>query len=191
MIKNSKKWVLFLLLLGFFGYGCGGSSQDRQANTDDAVQDFALLAQSLVGFFKNSLNSCESFNSVLVGLSQDPQKCDNGDDGSFTLIHGNVECTNGSPLNLSSDFTMNQTNCEDKDNNVISDGPLDFNFSTSNQGNIVLMSSTGIVVNGFNITTSNFEVKLRFTNNTLNCSGNLTVDGDECQVNSNCDNCKF
>jgi len=169
---------------------CGGSG-GRQASTDDATHDYALLAQSIVGFFKNNLSSCDNFFTVLNGLSQDPTNCDNPDaGGTFTLTHDSGTCTDA-PLNASVNFTMNQTNCFDKNAAVTSEGVLTFNFSTSSKGNIVLVASPAIVTEGLNIDFTDFEVNFHFTNNTLTCSGNMNVDGQNCSINSNCGHCGF
>ncbi len=188
-MKSLRIKILLLLAAVCYWAGCNGPSTERQRIINDATTYFSLLAQTFIQFFQNDLNSCNNFLSIANGLSIIPQDCDNPPDGGFQLSIADVSCTGGSPLTASVTLTLDFTNCDDRDNKVISTGPLIFSVNFTSSEIFVNVSSPGIEVDGLEFVFSNMNVNVNFSNGNVTCEGDLTVDGETCSVNSNCDKC--
>lgn len=186
-MKQLRKIVL--LFLAAATLACGGA-RDRQTDINDATQYFSLLAQTLVQFFQNDLTTCENFLKIYDQLSTDAFDCDNGSEGRFNLVKNSVSCAGGSPLVATADFTLEFDNCADDPNDVTLTGPLSFALNFTRSQIFVLVTTPNVVVNGLNFFTDNMDIEIRFSSGNVNCDGNLTVDGDQCGIRSNCESCK-
>jgi hypothetical protein len=184
-VKKLRKILSTVVLLPLF-FGC--SSQDQDI-TNEATRYFSVLAQTLVQFFQNDLTTCSQFQSIYDELSTDFFNCDNGDIGQFNLIKVSVSCTDGSPLIATADFVIEFADCEDSDNDVTTTGPISFSLNFTRTENFVLVSSTSVNINGLNFVFDNLNVEINFSNGNVNCDGDLTVDGEQCSVDDDCEGC--
>jgi len=187
-MRHWRHWAAGLILLTFGFAACSGS-RSRQDDIDEATQYFSLLAQTLVQFFQNDLTKCSSFNMIYDQISTASFDCDNGTEGKFNMLKNNVTCVDGSPLLATADFTLIMDNCADDPNSVTTTGPINFSLNFTSSKDFVLVASPSVVVNGLEFVFSGFEVQIKFSSGNLDCEGEMTVDGENCSVNSNCESC--
>lgn len=192
MKLRSKICVLFAVILFCINLiACDGGKQTFEDDVNDGTTYLSLLAQTLVEFFQNSLNSCEDFQNTVAGLSSDLQDCRKAPDGIFQLTQTDAPvCLDGSPLKAMVKFQLEQNNCADE-NNILINGVTNFVLNFSGEGNIVNLVSDGVTINGNVFEFSDFILKLNFVNTSLNCSGHIRVNGEECRISSNCQTCRF
>lgn len=168
--------------------GCG---RDRQV--DQVTRSLALTVRTFIEFFQDNLGNCDLFFQIYDDLTEEVQPCDNPGDGTFQVTKGMIECENGPPLTATVDFTLVQDNCQDDGTKITSTGTILMTLDFSAAGNIGILASTDLVAQDLTFVFDNFQSKVDLSNNNLSCSdsGDLTVDGANCSVSSNCRQCDF
>lgn len=183
--------VLFLFLVIVFFSQCGFGSRQKEA--DRVTRALALTVRTFLNFFQDNLSNCDAFFQIYDEISTEPQECDNGSEGSFQLSKGMVTCEDGPPLTAEADFILVQNNCRDNGTDITSTGSMGMIINFSAAGNIGMLSTSDLEAQGLMFVFDGFETKLDFSNNNLSCndSGDLTVDGSNCSVSSDCRRCNF
>ncbi len=182
-----RNGLILFFLLGTVA--CGPSGRDAEVNR--VTQALALTARTFVSFFQDDLKNCDRFENIYDELSTSPEPCDGR--GFFQLSKLSVSCENSSPLNAQADFVLEQIDCRDNGTGITSSGKMTLSLQFSSQGNIVLMASQELFAQELVFNFQDFQVKINLSSNNLSCSdsGNLTVDGEDCNVASNCRSCRF
>jgi len=185
-ILNRLKIGILLALV--FCWGCG-----RNTQVDDVTQALALTLRTFINFFQDNLGNCDLFLQIYDELTETVQECDNPGEGTFQLTKISVICENGPPLTATADFILDQTDCQDNGTKITSTGSMTMTLSFSAAGNIGILASTNLVAQDMTFVFDNFQTKVDLSNNNLSCgdSGDLTVDGSNCSVSSNCQKCNF
>ncbi|MDX1386100.1 MAG: hypothetical protein R3257_00820 [bacterium] len=180
--------IILIILIG--GSGCISGFQD---DVNKVTQALALTLRTFISFFQENLGDCEAFLSIYDGISEEPETCDNGDEGSFQLTKLSVECIDGPPLTATANFILSQNNCQDDGTEITATGDMNMTLSFSAAGNIGTLSSQDFLAQGLTFVFGNFETKVEFANNNLSCddSDDLLVDGDDCEVSGDCQDCNF
>lgn len=157
------------------------------------TQALALTVRTFIFFFQENLGNCTSFLEIYDAISEEPQTCDNGTDGSFQVTKVSVTCIDGPPLTATANFVLSQDNCQDDGTEITATGDMNMSLSFSAAGNIGTLSSQDFLAQGLTFIFGNFETKVDFSNNNLSCddSDDLNVDRDDCEVSGDCESCDF
>ena len=184
-----KRWAILTFIFIYLS-GCVSGFQD---DVNVVTRALALTVRTFVSFFQENLGDCNAFLEIYNGISEDPQTCDNGTNGSFQVTKTGVNCIDGPPLTATANFILEQNNCQDDGTEITSTGTMNMTLSFSAAGNIGILATTNLVAQGLNFVFDNFQTRVDLSNNNLSCSdsGDLNVDGDNCSVSGDCRKCNF
>jgi hypothetical protein len=182
--------ILFLLLSLLGGFACGSS---RNSDADKVTRALALTLRTFINFFQDNLKNCDAFFEIYDAISEAAQPCDNPEDGTFQLTKFTVACSDGPPLTANALFTLEQINCKDNGTEITSTGLMDMILDFSAAGNFGTLASVNLLAQDMSFVFTDFITKVDLSSNNLSCSdsGDLTVDGQDCSVASNCQRCVF
>lgn len=182
-------FLLAILLVGLAACSSGGGTNPNQAEVNATTENLSRTAQSIFDDFDVAA-SCAGFQTIIDSFDGSPVACDSGT-VTFDVVDGTVNCTDGNPFTAEATFSIVADNCQDNDFNTLSDGSLqlDADFEGNGAGD-VNVSSTGIIVNGLSFDFDNFLLTITATGN-ITCTGNMSVDGDSCDVAADCNSCAF
>jgi len=184
-----KRWLILILLFTSLSACISGFQDD----VDVVTQALALTVRTFISFFQENLGDCEAFLEIYNGITEDPQTCDNGSDGSFQITKTSVTCLGGPPLTAMANFILEQNNCQDDGTEITATGTMNMTLSFTAAGNIGILASADLVAQGLGLVFDNFQTRVDLSNNNLSCSdsGDLTVNGDICSVSGDCRKCNF
>ncbi len=165
----------------------------RNGQVDDVTRALALTIRTFINFFQDNLGNCTQFLQIYDALTEEVQDCDNPGEGTFQLTKLSVVCENGPPLTATADFTLEQTNCQDNGTKITSTGTMAMTLSFSAAGNIGILATNDLLAQSLTFVFNNFQTQVDLSNNNLSCrdSDDLTVDGGNCSVSSDCRQCNF
>ena len=187
-MKRSGSILFILILMGISA--CGSS---RNSEADKVTRALALTARTFINFFQDNLKNCESFLEIYDAITEAVENCDNGDEGTFQVTKVSVTCDSGPPLVGTVQLTLAQNNCEDNGTDINSTGIMQLTLDFSAAGNFGTLVTEDLLAQGLMFVFDDFVAKVELSSSNLSCndSGDLTVDGDNCNVASNCRKCVF